>query len=382
MADELFEGSVDTWADHPGYESPVPDHLLDADKLPVWQLIRGFAGRHRTRRVLAQETYAASRNPARGLPIAENSTVARFLRRMIRDRRAVVVGLIVANSLAAVAGAVVPQVLGNLVDRVTADPRVELLPVVTEISLAVMGIIVLQGVLTFTARRLATVFGQDMIAAAREYVVRAILKLPLSKVETASTGDLVTRVTRDVGAMGAMVRWAMPTFVIGAVTLVFTVAGMVTNSWLLALPLVATALIVGLAMRSYFRWAPAGYIAEGASYSRLNTSLTETVEGARSVEALGLKERRIALTDHDIEVSSQFERYTMALRARLFTWQGLAGQLPMVGVVLLGFYGYARGLVSLGQITAATVYLQQMNGPVDRIIQTINNIQVGIASTS
>jgi hypothetical protein len=35
------------------------------------------------------------------------------------------------------------------------------------------------------------------------------------------------------------------------------------------------------------------YIAEGATYSRINTTLTETVEGARTVEALGLAERRV-----------------------------------------------------------------------------------------
>jgi ABC-type multidrug transport system fused ATPase/permease subunit len=72
----------------------------------------------------------------------------------------------------------------------------------------------------------------------------------------------------------------------------------------------------------------------------------------------------------------------MMLRAKLFTWQGIAQQMPMAAVVLLGFYGYAHGLVTLGQVTAATVYLQQMNGPIDRIIMTINNIQIGVSSTS
>ena len=377
-----FEGSVETWVDDPDFDNAVPPSLLHADKLSVWQLIRGFFARDNLRRDMAQHSYAESRNPVRGLPIAPNSTVGRFIGRMLRERKWIATWLIVTNSLAAIAGAIVPQVLGGLVDRVTEDPRYEVLPTITGIALTALGIIAIQAILTFTARRLAAIFGQDMVAAAREYVMRTVLKLPLSRVETASTGDLVTRVTRDVSSMGIMVRWAMPTFVIGASALIFTVVGMVVNSALLSIPLIVTLLIVGLSVKSYFRWAPAGYIAEGASYSRLNTSLTETVEGARSVEALGLREQRISLVDNDIEMASQNERYTMILRAKMFAWQGLAQQLPIVTVVLLGYFGFGEGLVTLGQITAAVVYLQQMNGPMDRIIMTVNHIQMGISSTS
>ena len=379
---ELFEGSRESWADGVDFDNPIPPLLMDAPKLDLWHLITGFPQRQMARRRLAQDGYAASRHPIRGLPIAENSTVIRFVGRMVRDRKAMAVSLMVASCLAAIAGAIMPQMLGNLVDDVSADPTHAVMSQVARISLTVMGIIVLQAVLTFAARRLSTMFGQGMISSAREYVIRAILKLPLSRVETASTGDLVTRVTRDVGSMGGMVRWALPNFIIGVATLVFTMGGMVMYSGLLALPLIFTVVVVALAVRSYLKYAAPGYISEGAAYSRLNTSLTETVEGARSVEALGLRRRRIALTDHDIEMAAQNERYTMMLRAGLFTWEGLAQQLPLAIAVVIGFFGYRAGLVNLGQITAATVYLQQMNGPIDRIIQTLNNMQIGVASTS
>ena len=45
-------------------------------------------------------------------------------------------------------------------------------------------------------------------------------------------------------------------------------------------------------MRRYLRRAPAAYLLEGATYSRIGSTLTETVEGARTVEALGLQEER------------------------------------------------------------------------------------------
>ncbi|MDR0783675.1 MAG: hypothetical protein LBE83_07975, partial [Propionibacteriaceae bacterium] len=76
---EVFEGSRETWADPTGFATAVPENLLEAGKLPLWPLFWGFLSRHRTRRGLAEASYAASRNPERGLPIAENSAVFRFL---------------------------------------------------------------------------------------------------------------------------------------------------------------------------------------------------------------------------------------------------------------------------------------------------------------
>ena len=63
---------------------------------------------------------------------------------------------------------------------------------------------------------MSTLFGQDLLAAAREYIVATVLRLPLGKVESASSGDLVTRVTRDVGTMSESVRFGLPEAVIAA----------------------------------------------------------------------------------------------------------------------------------------------------------------------
>ena len=66
-------------------------------------------------------------------------------------------------------------------------------------------------------------------------------------------------------------------------------------------------------MRRYLQRAPKGYITEGGTYSQINSTLTETVEGARTVEALGLQAVRVETGDDDIAVSAQAERYTMTL---------------------------------------------------------------------
>jgi ABC-type multidrug transport system fused ATPase/permease subunit len=329
---------------------------------------------------MAEEVFAASRHPERGLPVAGRQAVGRFLADLIRDRRLLVAGVLVLHGLAAVAGLLVPRILGELVDAAAAPGTLR--ATVDALALAVTGVVVLQAVLTFFALIASVVFGQQLLASAREYVVRTVLGLPLGRVESASSGDLVTRVTRDVGTMSESVRYGLPEAVVAAITTVLTVGAMLLNSWLLSLPLLLTGTLLFAGTRRYLRRAPAGYVTEGSTYSTINTTLTETVESARTVEALGIQRLRVDRGDEDIAVSAQAERYTMALRNLLFSVIGLAYDSPVVLVLLLGGFAYANDLVTLGQITAATLYVQQLVEPLDRLLRNVDRLQVGIASTT
>jgi ABC-type multidrug transport system fused ATPase/permease subunit len=100
------------------------------------------------------------------------------------------------------------------------------------------------------------------------------------------------------------------------------------------------------------------------------------------VEALQLESLRLSHTDDDFGVSGQAERYTLTLRNLLFTTLDYAFQGPLIGIVLLGTWGYAHGLVTLGQITAAALYSQQMYGPIDHMIQILDRLQMALASST
>ena len=65
----------------------------------------------------------------------------------------------------------------------------------------------------------------------------ACCALPLSTVERAGTGDLLTRSTSDVDALARTVRFAVPETLVAAVTTVLTLVARSSSSPLLALPL-------------------------------------------------------------------------------------------------------------------------------------------------
>jgi ABC-type multidrug transport system fused ATPase/permease subunit len=373
-----LRGSAETWRST-APAPQLPDALLPPKSGSLAARMRAWRERHLLRERRAEEFFAASRHPDRGLPVADRRDVVAFASRLLGTRRSMITALLVLHALAALAGLVVPRILGALVNKVSAPGTVP--ATVDGLALAVAGVVVVQAIMTFFALRMSVIFGQDLLAESREYVVRAVLGLPLSRVESASTGDLVTRVTRDVSTMSQSVRFGLPESVIAGMTTALTVVAMLANSAFLTLPLLVTAPLLIIAARRYVKRAPKGYITEGGTYSEINSTFTETVEGARTVEALGLQRNRVERGDDDIAISAQAERYTMSLRNLLFVVIGFAYDTPLVMVLILGGIGYAQGWVSLGQVTAATLYVQALVEPLDRLIRNVDRLQVGIAST-
>jgi ABC-type multidrug transport system fused ATPase/permease subunit len=380
-ASDPLATSAETWRDRGSVEPAVPVELVPPSGATRRERMAALRRRHLLREQRARATYAASRSPERGWPVADNRTVLTFFRGLLRDRRAEFFWLVALNALAAGAALVVPRLLGNLVNTVQAGgPGVS--GDLDRLALLIVGVVCAQALLTFLAQRISTIFGQDLLSSAREYIVGTVLRLPLGRVEGASTGDLVTRVTRDVGTMSRSVQFGLPQAIISGLTVGLSVVAMLLNSVLLAVPCLLLIGASGFQVKRYLERAPKGYITEGSTYSRINTTLTETVEGARTVEALGLRDLRVGAGDDDIAVSAQAERYTMTLRNLLFCVIDICFNSPRVVTLLVGAWGVTHGWVSLGQITTALLYVESLSGPLDRLVGEMDRLQVGVASTS
>src|SRR3546814_18387471 len=65
-------------------------------------------------------------------------------------------------------------------------------------------------------------------------------------------------------------------------------------------------LVIGL--RWYLARAKDGYLRENASYSQISETLTESTEGARTIEALGIGHERVAALDADCAGRSEERR--------------------------------------------------------------------------
>ena len=311
------------------------------------------------------------------LPIADGPELRRHARRLAGRHRAALAGVVALHALAAAAGLVGPALLGRLVQAVTDGTT---RAYVDRIALVLAAFILLQTVLTWFARRTSFVVSERIFAELREDFMRTVLALPLSSVERAGTGDLVSRTTADVDSLARTVRFAIPETLIAAVTTVLTVAAAVWVSPAAALALVAGVPAIVIGTRWYLRRAPQGYLRERAAYASMAGTVGETVDGGLTVDALGLAEYRVRQVDADLSEAYAAERYTLRLRTFWFPTAEIAYVLPVVAGVVWGGWLVQAGHASIGEVTAVILYAQQLADPVDRLISWLDEIQVGGAS--
>ncbi|MDN3352657.1 ABC transporter ATP-binding protein [Actinomadura sp. DC4] len=311
------------------------------------------------------------------LPIATPAQVREYARRLTLAyprQLGLALGL---HALAAVAGLAAPWLLGDLVEDVRRGTSHW---TVDRIALAIAVFVIAQGVLLRFAVYASARLGEKVLARLREEFVDRVLELPLSTVERAGTGDLITRTSRDVDILSRSVRYAVPETLIAVVTGVFAIGALVLVGPLTALPCLIGVPLLWSGTRWYLRRARDGYLWENAAWGSVTAGLTETVEGARTIEALRLEERRVARTDADISGAWAAERYTLGLRTLWFPMVEIGYVLPVVATLLLGGLFYTWGLASLAQVTAATLYVQQLIDPLDRLLSWIDELQLGGAS--
>ena len=207
-----------------------------------------------------------------------------------RKHRRPLVLIAVLHTLAATAGLAGPWLLGMLVDAVTGGTTATYIN--TLIAVGVVAVLA-QTVLIRFAQRASMVFGEEVFAELREEFIEKVTALPLSVVERAGTGDLVARTTNDVNKLQHAVRFGVPRVIVAVVTIALTIVACLVLS-----PVVSIAMFVGvptllLVVRWYLKRATPAYQRESAAYAVLNGTITESVEGARTVDALRLGRRRM-----------------------------------------------------------------------------------------
>lgn len=311
----------------------------------------------------------------RTLPVASRREVRAYARRTALRHRGELSRALALHALAAVSGLVAPRLLGRLVEG-SGDGTAE----IGRTALVICAAVTAQAVLTRFALLASQRLGESVLARLREEFVERVLALPTRTVERAGAGELVTRTTRDVDVLALTVQRAVPDTLVAGTTILLTVGAVALTDPLLALPCLVAVPVLWLSTRWYLRRARAGYLRANASYARLSDGLAETVTGARTVDTLRLAERRQARTDGDADASEAAERRTLFLRCVYLPFADTGYILPVVASLLVGGLLYADGRVSLGAVTATTLYMQQIIGPVDTLLFWMDELQVGGAS--
>ncbi|MFD5828379.1 ABC transporter ATP-binding protein [Lentzea sp. NPDC060358] len=312
------------------------------------------------------------------LPIADRREVRRAAMRLLRGERRALVAVLVLSSLAAVSGLAGPYLVGKIVGGVEAGTLT--VSTVDLFALGVLGSAVVHLLLVRYSGVQTIRLGERFLASLREEAVTRSLALPARVVDRLSTGDLLTRVTSDIGIVGQALRDSVPQVFTGVVDLLVVLAA---TFWLD--PVLGLAALVGMpfvawVLHWYLERARDAYLAE----SRANGDVAEITaavgEGSRTIRTYGLRDRLVGRARASIARTYETRMRTLLLRNVLFPVINFVSMLPTALVLLAGGLVYATDGVSIEVVVTGSLYVWRLIEPLERIMMWVEFLQRGSAS--
>lgn len=226
----------------------------------------------------------------------------------------------------------------------------------------------------YLQQRVMIGISQKALQKLRNDLFGKIQKLPVRFYDTNNHGDVMSRFTNDVDAVGEMMNNTVVQLIAGAINIVGTLALMVyTNVWLTMLTVVMIPLMIqagrGVAARSrkYYK-------AQQAAIGTLNGYIEETVTGQKVVKVFC----------HEDMATEEFEYLNHDLRDKQVKAQFFGGIMgPVMGNIgqisysltacIGGLLCVLRGF-DLGGLTIFVGYSRQFSRPINEISMQVNTI--------
>ena len=214
----------------------------------------------------------------------------------------------------------------------------------------------------------------------RTDISQKINRLPLKYFDSASVGDVLSRVTNDVDTIGQTLTQSMGTLVTSGIMLIGSLAMMLYNSWILTLTAVgacAIGIIVSLFIakisQKYFRQ-------QQAELGRINGHIEEMYTGHNVVKVYnGGKESKKIFeeSNHDLYNSAWKSQFLSGLMMLIMNF---TGNLGYVAVCVVGAALSVNGNITFGVIVAFIMYVNQFTRPLSQMAEVMNSLQRAVAS--
>ncbi|MCI8774777.1 MAG: ABC transporter ATP-binding protein [Lachnospiraceae bacterium] len=315
-----------------------------------------------------------------GMPMAKpqnaGKTIGRLFSYIGEDKWKLVIFIfcIVFYTVANLAGSyLLRPIINNLVSE--EGSRTTLLN-----SLLLMGCIYAVGIMAqYLQSRIIISVSQNALQKLRDDLFRKLEKLPVRFYDTNNHGDIMSRFTNDVDAVGEMLNNTINQLISGAINIVGTFALMVyTNIWLTLITIVMVPLMIraGKAVAGRSRKY---YKQQQAALGTLNGYIEETVTGQKVVKVFcheEIAEEEFSYLNDDLckkQISAQFFGGIMG---------PVMGNLSQVSYSLTACIGGILCVLKgfdLGGLTIFVNYSRQFSRPINEISMQVNTIFSALA---
>jgi ATP-binding cassette subfamily B protein len=309
---------------------------------------------------------------------SRNLKQLRRLARYLRPHRGLVIGTIVALTVAALAVLSIGEGLRHIVDGGFAAGKANAL----DHGLAAIAVVIaVLALATFFRSYLVTRLGERVVADLRKDVFGHVVRLSPGFFEQTRTGEVISRITTDTAVIqtviGASVTQALRNLLllVGGLAVLLITSPRLTGFVLLVVPLVVVPIVlIGRKVRVLSR-SLQDRIAD------LGVRVEETLNGVRTVQGFGQEAREAQRFAGEAETTYQTAvRY--ALARSLLSAVVIALVFGAIGVVLwIGGYDVLQGRITGGELSAFVFYAALVASAVGGLADVMGDLQRAAGAT-
>ncbi len=305
------------------------------------------------------------------------ATLRRGLRMMPEFRR----GLPATFALALVATAgrvVVPVAVQQVIDRGLAvgKPDLGLITLLVG-SCAVVVVITAVAVYRMNVRLFRTT--ETALANLRVRAFRHVHDLSVLHQQGQRRGSLVSRVTSDVDQLSVFMQWGGVLGLISVGQLVVATVVMAFYSWQLTLLVLACFVPLAIAVRWFARRLAAAYGVVRERVGDVLAAVAESVVGAPTVRAYGVRARTAARIDAAIDRHYRASVDAQKVTAAVFVSGEFVAAFANAAVVVVGVLLGLAGDITAGTLVAFLFLVTLFVAPVQTASEVLNEAQNAVA---
>ncbi|NEO17000.1 MULTISPECIES: ABC transporter transmembrane domain-containing protein [unclassified Moorena] len=267
----------------------------------------------------------------------------------------------------------IPQVNRYVIDVVIPEKQFNMLPWV---GVIILSMTLAAGALLFFQLYAIKVFGQKTIESIRLDLYQHIQGLSISFFEGQRTGELMSRLARDVDIVGQLLSANLIAILIDSFAFIVVLIYILVSNWLLAIMIAITWPFIIYILQFSQKRLQKIYQSVNDQADLISNHLQDTISNIKIIKSFGNEQYEI---DRFTEFSRNYREENLKATRFWSIFVPIINTLNELGNLLtlvFGAWGVMVSHLTIGELAALLTYVTLLNKPINRFNGLVNIIQI------
>ncbi len=289
------------------------------------------------------------------------SSVGYIFKNIIFPRRYILLLGLVLIILNRLSGLVLPGASKYLIDEVINKSNLDMLYILLAV---VAGAVLVQSVTSYSLTRLLSVEAQHLISLLRSTVQKHIIYLPIKYFDNTKSGELVSRIMRDVEGVRNLVGTGLVQLFGGLLTAIVAFVLLIRINPTMTIYVMVPLMVFGLISLKAFSYIRPIFRERGKINADVQGRLTESLNGIRVIK--GFNAETYEINEFEKGVDRIFQNVKRSLTSTSLVTSSATLLLGFASVAIMGLGAtmIINGEMTIGDFFAFTLYLGFLIAPI------------------